>query len=108
MVPVLSRKEAADPNLRAQALSEGLCRTDVLTGAIRTPDTAGHLIVTADLRAAKVTCHVDMDAPREGRPTTRVNWLLRQLKSAPDATRLEAFARACTWLIGRRAPRCGP
>src|SRR5438552_2494185 len=31
-------------------------------------------------------------APREGRPTTRVNWLVRQLKNAPDTVRLESFA----------------
>lgn len=47
--------------------------------------------VTADLRAGKVTCHVDVDAPREGRPSTRVNWLVRQLKNAPDSTRVESF-----------------
>jgi hypothetical protein len=44
-----------------------------------------------DLRANKVTCHVDVDAPKEGRPATRVNWLVRQLKHAPDALRVEAF-----------------
>jgi hypothetical protein len=93
VVPVLSRKESADPSLRAQALTEGLCRDGVLAGSIRIPDTAGHLVVTADLRSSKVTCHVDVDAPREGRPTTRVNWLLRQLKTAPDSTRLEGFAQ---------------
>ena len=27
----------------------------------------------------------------EGRPTTRVNWLIRQLKAAPEALRVEAF-----------------
>jgi hypothetical protein len=91
VVPALSRKEIADPGVRAQALSEGLCKDGVLSGAIRVPDTAGLLVVTADLRASKVTCHVDLDAPREGRATTRVNWLLRQLKAAPDAARLEAF-----------------
>lgn len=32
-----------------------------------------------------------MDAPREGRPTTRVNWIVRQLKHAPDSTRIESF-----------------
>jgi hypothetical protein len=68
-----------------------LCQTGTLSGAIRIPDTVGQLVVTADLRAAKVTCHVDVDAPREGRATTRVNWLVRQLKNAPDATRVEAF-----------------
>jgi hypothetical protein len=61
------------------------------TGAIRSPDTIGQLVITADLRAGKVTCHVDLDAPREGRPTTRVNWLVRQLKNAPDSTRVECF-----------------
>jgi hypothetical protein len=39
-----------------------------------------------------VTCHVDVDAPREGRPTTRVNWLLRQLQRAPETVRVEAYA----------------
>lgn len=91
VVPALSRKEAADPALRANALTEVLCKDGVLSGSIRIPDTAGLLVVTADLRASKVTCHVDIDAPREGRATTRVNWLLRQLKNAPDGTRLEAF-----------------
>ncbi|GCD88440.1 hypothetical protein [Nocardioides sp. LS1] len=91
VVPVLSRKEAAEPTLRAQALAESLARTGVLTGTIRIPDTAGLLVVTADLRASRVSCHVDVEAPREGRPTTRVNWLVRQLKNAPDATRIEAF-----------------
>ena len=91
VVPVLSRKEQADPALRAQALTQMLCQTGQLVGAIRIPDTVGQLVVTADLRASKVTCHVDLDAPREGRPTTRVNWLIRQLKNAPDAARVESF-----------------
>ena len=91
VVPVLSRKEAADPVVRAQALAQSLCTTGELSGAIRIPDTVGHLVVTADLRAGRISCHVDVDAPREGRPTTRVNWLVRQLKNAPDATRVEAF-----------------
>jgi hypothetical protein len=91
VVPVLSRKEAADPVARAQTLAQSLCATGELSGAIRIPDTVGHLVVTADLRAGKVSCHVDVDAPREGRATTRVNWLARQLKNAPDVTRVEAF-----------------
>jgi hypothetical protein len=92
VVPVLSRKEAADPTARAQALTDSLSRTGVLSGTIRVPNTAGHLVVSADLRASQVTCHVDVEVPREGRPTTRVNWLVRQLKAAPDGARIEAFA----------------
>ncbi|MCW2774489.1 MAG: hypothetical protein JWN91_2815 [Nocardioides sp.] len=91
VVPLLSRKELTDPSLRVQALTASLCQTGQMSGAIRIPDTVGELVVTADLRASRVTCHVDVDAPREGRSTTRVNWLVRQLKAAPDSTRIETF-----------------
>jgi hypothetical protein len=91
VVPVLTRKELAEPALRAQALTQQICANGQMSGAIRIPDTVGQLVVTADLRSGRVTCHVDLDAPRDGRPTTRVNWLVRQLKNAPDATRVESF-----------------
>jgi hypothetical protein len=91
VVPVLSRKELADPATRVQAMTNVLCQTGNLSGAIRIPDTVGDLVITADLRASKVTCHVDLEAPREGRPATRVNWLVRQLKAAPNSARIEVF-----------------
>ena len=91
VVPVLSRKEQADPTLRAAALTQQLCSSGQLSGGIRIPDTVGQLVVTADLRAGRVTCHVDLAAPGAGRPTTRVNWLVRQLKNAPDTARVECF-----------------
>lgn len=87
----LSRKELADPAVRAQGLVSSLVSDGRLSGAIRIPDTVGSLVVTADLRARTITCHVDIDAPREGRPATRVKWLVRQLKNAPDSVRIEAF-----------------
>lgn len=91
VVPVLSRKESADPSARAQTLTTLLCQTGELSGSIRIPGTVGHLVVTADLRSSRVTCHVDVEAPRHGRSTTRVNWLVRQLKTAPDTARVEVF-----------------
>lgn len=91
VVHLLSRKEAADPTLRAQALLDSLVSQGQLSGALRIPNTVAPIHVTADLRAGQITCHVDIDAPKEGRPTTRVNWLLRQLKAAPDSLRVEAF-----------------
>lgn len=92
VTPVLSRKELADPALRVDALMSSLADTGIMTGAIRIPDTVGDLVVVADLRAGRVTCYVDIDAPREGRPATRVRWLERQLKKAPENLRIEAFA----------------
>lgn len=91
VTPQLSRKELAEPSLRTQSLVSSLVDTGQLNATIRIPDTVGLLFVTADLRAGRVTCYVDVDAPREGRPTTRVNWLVRQLKDAPETVRVEAF-----------------
>ena len=92
VVPALSRKELIDPTVRTQALATQLVTTGAMTAGLRIPGAVGALFVTADLRAAKITCHVDVEAPREGRPTTRVNWLIRQLKEAPESVRLESYA----------------
>lgn len=87
----LSRRELAEPQLRIQDQTTSLVTRGVLDGSLRIPGTIGLLTVAADLRAGTVTTSVDIDAPREGRPTTRVNWLVRQLKDAPDGLRLEAW-----------------
>jgi len=91
VLPVLSRKELAEPALRAQSLLTSLVSTGELTGAIRIPHAVAPINIVVDLRAGRVTCFSDIDAPREGRPTTRVNWLIRQLKTAPEGVRVEAF-----------------
>jgi hypothetical protein len=92
VVPIISRRELAEPTLRTTALVESLVKEGRLSGAIRIPNAVAPLHIELDLRSNRVTCQVEVDAPREGRPTTRVNWLVRQLKSAPDSLRLEAFA----------------
>ena len=98
VTPALTRKEMADPASRARALVSSLCTSGTMQGGIRIPNAVGPLMVTADLRASRIICHIDIDidididAQREGRPTTRANWLLRQLKQAPDNLRIEAFA----------------
>ncbi|HZK35718.1 MAG TPA: hypothetical protein VFC57_02025 [Aeromicrobium sp.] len=87
---VLTRREFAEPSTRADAQLASLADTGELTGAIRIPNTVAPITVTADLRANRITCHVDVDAPQDGRPTTRVNWLVRQLKEARADVRIEA------------------
>ena len=91
--PALSRRELADPAVRAHALVESLANRGVLDGALRIPNAVGPVTLTADLRAGRVFASVDIDAPGEGRPQTRINWLLRQLKDAPDTLRVDCFAR---------------
>lgn len=90
--PLLSRKELADPSLRAHALLDSLTTTGVLRGGIRIPDASATLHVTADFRANQVSCHCEIDAPRKSRNRTRVNWLTRQLKESSENLRIEAFA----------------
>jgi hypothetical protein len=92
VVPLVSRKEQADPSLRVTSLVESLSAGGTLTGAIRIPGAIGPVTVTVDLRAGRVTCQVDVDSPRLGKATTRVNWLVKQLASAPDTLRVEVFA----------------
>lgn len=89
--PVLTRKELSDPMARVQTLVAGLCNGGVLTGGVRIPDAIAPITVQADIRAGKIICSVDIDAPREGRQQTRVNWLVRQLKESPDDVRVDAF-----------------
>jgi hypothetical protein len=86
----LSRKELADPALRAQSVAAELVERGRMSAVIRIPGAVNPVRVRADLRAGQITCTVEVDAPQTGKPTTRVNWIVRQLKHAPDTLRLEA------------------
>lgn len=87
----LSRKEQADPGIRFAAQADSLIANGVLFGALRVPDAVAPIDIAADLRAGRVTVSTDVDAPREGRAATRVNWLVRQLRDSPDNLRVDAF-----------------
>lgn len=61
-----------------------------LEATIRVPDAAAPIELAADLRSRLFITSVELAAPREGRAKTRISWLLRQLKDAPDSIRVEA------------------
>ena len=84
---VRPRKQTAAARLDANAAA--LADGGALEAAIRVPDAVGPLTVQADLRTRKVVTSIVVDAPNDGRPATRVNWLLRQLKEAPDGLVVE-------------------
>ena len=90
--PMMSRKEAADPSVRLQSHRDTLLSRGTLEGTIRIPSTVGDLNIEADLRTSRVTISVEIAAPGDGRALTRINWLLRQLQSAPDSARVDAFS----------------
>ena len=88
----LSRMEAADSAARLAAQCSALVDGGCLTGSIRVPDAIGTIEVTADLRGRRIVVAVDVDAPKDGRATTRVNWLVRQLRDAPPGLRIDAWS----------------
>jgi hypothetical protein len=108
VTPVRPRK--ATPEARLDATVRRLVETGKMDGSVRVPDAIGDVAVEADLRTRRVATSVRVVAPREGRPKTRINWMLRQLRNAPDDLRLDvsfAGARETTSLLlgeAREAP----
>lgn len=94
-VPVVSaQSRARDGQAWADSLLKSLESEGVLAGSFKVPGAVGPIEVEADLRARLTRASVKVTAPKDGRPQTRINWILRQLKKAPDDLRVEVhFAR---------------
>jgi len=82
----ISRAERNDPEMRIRKLQTNAIQDGELSGVFRIPDAAGDLSVVILLAAKSVRYAIDVEAPTEGRPRTRVKWLLKQLMSqeVPD------------------------
>lgn len=85
--PVRTRKSSASG--RVDDLIQQLATRADLTGGLRVPDAIAPLDLRVDLKARQVVSSVRLDAPGSGRAATRVGWMLRQLKDAPDDLRIE-------------------
>src|SRR3984957_4046204 len=90
--PMVPQAQLRDPAKYLQEAASEFANTGLLQGAVRVPGPVGPIKITADLRAGLVHCAATVPAPREGRPTTRVNWLVRQLKNAPGQLCIEPSA----------------
>jgi hypothetical protein len=91
----LSRSERASQANRLQSQANALAKTGQLVGSLQVPNAAVPIDILVDLRANRVACTAVLDAPLEGRATTRINWLLRQLKESPASLQVvAATARA--------------
>lgn len=86
---VLSRKDRADTQVRRSKVVRNMIDVGELEGTIRIPDTVGNVSLAAMLTSRQISAATEMRAPAEGRPTTRVNWLLRQLGDAPADLRVD-------------------
>lgn len=80
---VLKKTDRANPGAFIARMAGELATHGRMVGEISIPNTAAPIVITADLRAGKVFASLNLEAPKIGRPATRINWLLRQLKNAP-------------------------
>ena len=94
-VQVLSaQSKSKDGQAWTNDLLKSLEGEGVLSSSFKVPGAVGPIEVEADLRARLTRVSVKLSAPKEGRPLTRVNWMLRQLRKAPEDLRIEVrFAR---------------
>jgi hypothetical protein len=89
-----AQSRSKDGDKWTESLLAALESEGKLTGSFRVPAAVGSIDIEADLRARQTRANVKVNAPKEGRPLTRINWILRQLGKAPRDLRVEVrFAR---------------
>jgi len=88
---VLAVKERKDIAIRIANIVDAMVTRGLMPGAIRIPNTVGEVALSVDLRAQQIVASISIDAPKTGRATTRINWLLRQLKSTSSDVRLDSW-----------------
>ena len=96
------RKAAADPNAFLKETCQRVVADGTLSGTVRIPNAIAPLNITADLRASRIEVSAEIEAPRDGRSLTRINWLLRQLRDAPDALRIDVWAANARTSVSER------
>jgi hypothetical protein len=85
--PAWSRK--LDPAARRELHVRSLVDQGKLLASIRVPDAAGSIDLEADLRGRRFRTSAVVNAPKDGRPSTRINWMLRQLATVKDDLLIE-------------------
>jgi hypothetical protein len=73
-----------DANGRRDLHVRSMVEQGKLGASIRVPDAAGPIDLEADLKGRRFRTSITIGAPKDGRPTTRINWLLRQLTNGKD------------------------
>ena len=87
---VLARRDRSDPAGHRTRLAKELADQGALECTLRVPGAVADINVRADLATRTVAASLAVDAPGDGRPRTRVNWLVRQLRNdAPGEVRVD-------------------
>ena len=86
VAPVRPRKQTHAE--RVEQHVRQLVAAGELEAAVRVPDAVAPIELVANLRSRQVTTSVVLTAPGDGRQSTRINWLLRQLRNADPRLRV--------------------
>ena len=89
VVSLRPRKQAT--GARLDELEKSLTVSGTLQTTIHVPDAIGDLQLRTDLKSRQTSLSVDVLAPTEGRPKSRISWLLRQLPEAWSDLRVEVW-----------------
>jgi hypothetical protein len=89
VVSVRPRKQIT--SARLDELEKSLTTSGILQATIHVPDAIGDLRLCADLKSRQTSLSVDILAPTEGRPKSRISWLLRQFSEAWPDLRIEVW-----------------
>jgi hypothetical protein len=89
--PALNRNQLNEGPKILQTAATELIESGILRGGLRVPNAVSPIGIVVDLKSGRATCSVTIDAPAQGRTTTRINWLMRQLTKAPADLIVEAF-----------------
>lgn len=92
---VTSAAHRRDPERRTRDLLEQLVTSRQMDGVLRIPGAAAHLNLSVDFGARQLHSSVTLNAPETKRATNRINWLVRQLRGAPDAVRITVRFKGC-------------
>jgi hypothetical protein len=91
-VGIVIPRGITDQKQRTAYLVESLLHSGRLTGGLRIPNTAGDLMVEANLRTRRLTAALDVEAPQDMGARGRVSWLVKQLGEAPPSLIIEVYA----------------
>lgn len=83
----LPRSHVSDPDKRLSDEVHELCGKGILSADLEIPNTASPMTVSADVNTRSIRISMSVVAPRDkARNSSRVNWLLRQLREVevPD------------------------
>jgi hypothetical protein len=76
---------------RLDEVSKALAVEGSLEAIVRIPNAVGDMHLSVDLRSRQTSVSVEVAAPHDGRPKSRINWLLRQLGEASPDLRVEVW-----------------